>query len=122
MFGGALVAGRECRAAATLAAFGEGGLGEEGCVVFGGVVGGEVGGDEEVGGVAGEGVGGVWWLLGMSVSLFLGGYIEGVDERFFGLLLVVENVLVGTMVSMRASSLWNRLLFFTSSFENSRAP
>lgn len=43
-------------------------------------------------------------------------------ERFFDLLLVVENVLVGTMVSMRASSLWNRLLFFTTSFENSRAP
>lgn len=34
-------------------------------------------------------------------------YSKGWDERFFGLLLVVvvEKVLVGTMVSMRASSL-----------------
>ncbi len=42
----------------------------------------------------------------------------GVDGRFWGL-LVVER---GTIVSRRASSLWNRLLFFTSSLENSRAP
>lgn len=77
MFGGALVAGRECRAAAALAAFGEGGFGEEGCVVFGGVVGGEVGGDEEVGGVVGEGVGGVWWLLGMLDGSIFGGMKKG---------------------------------------------
>lgn len=116
--------GGECGAAAALAAFGEGGLGEEGCVVFGGVVGGEVGGYEEMGGVVGEGVGEVCCFVGY-VSRFIvrgGGVKEGVDERFFDVLLVVENVLVGTMVSTRASSLWNRLLFFTTSFENSRAP
>lgn len=71
-----VVIGGECRAAAALAAFGEGGFGEEGCVVFGGVVGGEVGGYEEVGGVVGEGVGGVCCLLGMLVGLFLG-YVKG---------------------------------------------
>lgn len=49
--------GRECRAAAALAPFGEGRLGEEGDVVFGRVVRGEVGGYEEVGWVVGEAVG-----------------------------------------------------------------
>ncbi len=43
------------------------------------------------------------------------------NKRFFGLLGLVEG-LGGTMLSMRASSVWNKLLFFTSSFENSRAP
>ena len=47
--------------------------------------------------------------------------VHGVDERSFDLLGSMEG-LVGTMLSMRASSLWNKLLFFTSSFENSRAP
>ena len=47
--------------------------------------------------------------------------VHGVDERFFDLLGSVEG-LVGTMLSMRASSLWNKLLFFTTNFENSRAP
>ena len=48
----------ECCAAAALAAFREGGLGEEGYVLFLWVVGGQVGGYEEVGWVVGEGVGG----------------------------------------------------------------
>ena len=48
----------ECCAAAALAAFGKGGLGEEGDVLFLWVVGGQVGGYEEVGWVVGEGVGG----------------------------------------------------------------
>ena len=43
------------------------------------------------------------------------------DERFLGL-LVVEKVSVGTMLSMRASSFWNKARFFTNSFENSRGP
>ncbi len=65
VFGGAGAVGRERGAAAALAAFGEGGLGEESEVVFWGVVGGEVGGEEEVGWVVGEGVGGVWcWVSG----------------------------------------------------------
>ena len=46
----------ECCAAAALAPFGEGSLGEEGNVVFWGVVRGEVGGDQEVGWVVGESV------------------------------------------------------------------
>lgn len=48
-------------------------------------------------------------------------WVQGVDRRFLGLLMV-EDGSVGTMLLMRASSLWNRLLFFTSNFENSRAP
>ncbi len=73
VFGGAAV-GRERGAAAALAAFGEGGFGEEGEVVFWGVVGGEVGGEEEVGGVVGEGVGGVWcWVSGVTLGYKAGG-------------------------------------------------
>lgn len=52
-----------------------------------------------------------WWNYG----------VRWVNKRFFGLLMVEEGWM-GTMLSMRASSLWNKLLFFTNSFENSRAP
>lgn len=58
---------REGGAPAALTAFGEGGFGEERDVVAGWVVRGEVGGDEKVGGVVGEGVGG-WFCRWMSVS------------------------------------------------------
>ena len=68
--------------------------------------------------------GGCRWVLLLflvSCALLLGLQGTGVDERFFGLLMV-EKALVSTMLSMRASSLWNRLRVFTNSFENSRAP
>lgn len=54
--------GCKCRAAAARAPFGEGRFGEEGDVVFGRVVRGKVGGYQKVGGVVGEGVGGLCCL------------------------------------------------------------
>lgn len=102
----------------------EGGFGEGGEVEAGGVVGGEVGGEEEVVWCLGEGEGG--WGAGFSVGFCCRrdqGNGGNVDIPLGGFDLPVSGLVeTGMILSVKAASLWKRLRFLTISLEKSRGP
>lgn len=81
------------------------------------VVGSEVGGDEEVGGVVWKGV-----VCRCTLVNSCGLGRKGQPNLLFVAFASGAVSAMGMMLSRRAVSLWNKPLFLTINFENSRMP